>query len=1167
GLMRKLALLVCLMLATTAFAADIALDQLKKGEVVEGFRVDALYLNDADKPLGARFIHQRSGFVLDYLQIESVPQGYTWVNSIPAGDQGEPHTQEHLLLGKGTTGRAFAGLDTMWLSTSTAFTQQWRTSYHFNTTAGKDVFFDLFAAELNALLHPNYSDEEIRREVRSFGVTENPDHTLRLEEKGSVYNEMTSSSANPFRVLFREAGQLVYGRNHPLAVNSGGEPSGIRTMKPEDIRNFHAANYYLANMGTMVAFPKSVGLDEVLKRTDSILKKVEKDPASRVSSTSKPMMNPEAAPAGTIAIGEYPHRNDQQPSPISFSWPATRMSMSAEELILLELFGETFAGDASTNLYKLFVDSKTKVMDTGATAVFANIDRDQGTPVSFILQNVAPSNINDGKLTAIRKIVTDELARVAALPDGSAELKDFNKRVLSRVSETQRQLANFVNSPPSWGARGTGSGWMDQLLLLERTSEFKKSVTLGPQLDNIRKLLASEKNIWRDRLSQWQLTGVTPYAVGARPSPALLQREDSERVARADAEAQRLAGKYSMQDVQEALKRYQKEGDEAAAKIEEEAKKITPPAFVSNPPMTLDEQLQFKQSKLASGVPMVTSTFDNMSSATVALVLRADYPQGEQLRYLSLLPALLTRVGVIENGKPVSYEEMSERLRTEVLNLNANYSTNPRTERVDLVVRGSGLGATEAKRAIEWMSLVLHHPDWRVENLPRIRDVVDQSLSGLRNSMQGSEESWVNNPATVYRVQNNPAYLAADSFLTRSHNALRLKWLLKDAPTAADAEALTKFFASLAEQKGTREELKAMMAKPETVAGLSPAATAIAKDLLKDLDLTLIEIPDASLAADWTYLVNALRADLNTPPANTLAAIDALRKRLLNRLDARMWQVSSTELQKAIAPNVESLAASLEDQKISVTPARSRPIVDQRVIARGGASGKLGYIGLVAPNMKGGVIITSVPSVHYADYDNKEKQLDYLAGRLHSGAGAHGIFLKTLAAGLAYSNGLRGNVSGGRVGYYAERTPEIPQTVKFVVDTLKSAERDPRLGEYAVAQVFGETRAGGTYENRAEQMANDLRDGQTPDMVRKFRASILELRKDPKLGDTLFDRKDKVYGRSLPGYNVKGADVPDAIYYTIGGDKQLDAWEAYLKNAEGAETKLVRLYPRDYWMP
>ena len=1156
--MRKLALLVCLMLATTAFAADVSLDTLKKGDTVEGFRVAAVYLNDAGKPLGARFIHQRSGFTLDYLQIESVPQGYTWVNSIPVGDQGEPHTQEHLLLGKGTTGRSFAGLDTMWLATSSAFTQQWRTSYHFNTTAGKEVFFDLFAAELNALLHPNYTDEEIRREVRSFGVTSNPDGSLRLEERGSVYNEMTSSSTNRYRVLFRTLGHLIYGKSHPLAYNSGGEPSGIRTMQPEDIRNFHAANYYLANMGTMVAFPKTVAMTEVLDRTDAILTRVEKEPKKRESTTAKPFPAPVAAAAATIAIDEYPNRNDLQPSPLALAWPATRTNLPAEELLLLELFAETFAGDATTNLYKLFVDSKTRVMDIGATGVFSNVERDLGSPVAMIFDNVAVANLNEAKIAEVRQKVMDELARVAAFADGSAELKEFNDRALSRVIESERQLANLVNTPPSWGTRGTGSIWMDQLMLLERTPDFRKSVTLKPQTETIRKQLASPKNIWRDYLKKWQLVGVTPYAAAAKPSPAQLQREEQERVARAEAEAQRLVNKYQTADVQAAIKQYQKEADAEAAKIEAEAKNIAPPSFVKNPPMSLDEELKYSVSTVEAGVPVVTSTFDNMSSATLGLNLRADAASREQLRYLSLLPMLLTRVGVIENGKPVSYEEMSERLRKEILRLDAYFSTNPRTERVELVVRGAGIGETEAKRAIDWMSLVLHHPDWRPENLARIRDVVDQILSGLRNTMQGSEESWVNNPANAYRMQTNPVYLSADSFLTRGHNALRLRWLLRDVPADADRAALDQWFTETAAKTGTRADLKAYLAT---------ATHPIAKEVAKDLDLTLIEIPDGSLASDWAYLVNAIKSDLYTPPAQTLASIDALRKALLSRGNARMWFVSSTALQKSLASSVNTLASSLSASGAAAASAAGARHVDVRLLARMPEAKGPVYVGLLAPNMKGGVIITSVPSAHFADAGDKAKQLDYLASRLHSGYGAHGVFLKTLANGLAYSNGLRGTVQAGRVGYYAERTPEIPQTVKFVVDTLKSAERDPRLGDYAVAQVFGETRAASTYETRAEGMANDLADNQTPDQVRRFRASILELRKDPNLGNTLFDRKDAVYGRMLPGYNVKGSSVPNAIYFAIGPDKQLDAWEAYLKNAEGAETKLWKLYPRDFWMP
>lgn len=107
-----------LMVTTSAMAADVPLDQLTKGQTIQGFRVDAVYLNDSNQPMGARFIHDKSGFTLDLLQIESVPQAYTWVSSIPVSEQGEPHTQEHLLLAKGTTGRAFASLDTMSLSRS-----------------------------------------------------------------------------------------------------------------------------------------------------------------------------------------------------------------------------------------------------------------------------------------------------------------------------------------------------------------------------------------------------------------------------------------------------------------------------------------------------------------------------------------------------------------------------------------------------------------------------------------------------------------------------------------------------------------------------------------------------------------------------------------------------------------------------------------------------------------------------------------------------------------------------------------------------------------------------------------------------------------------------------------------------------------------------------------
>src|SRR5258708_9525086 len=105
--------------------------------------------------MGARFIHQKSGFTLDLLRIESVPQAFTYVKSFPVSDQGEPHTQEHLLVGKGKTGRALAGLDTMWLAQSDAFQPPGPASYPDHTAAGNEAVFKPPRAPSHAAPNPH----------------------------------------------------------------------------------------------------------------------------------------------------------------------------------------------------------------------------------------------------------------------------------------------------------------------------------------------------------------------------------------------------------------------------------------------------------------------------------------------------------------------------------------------------------------------------------------------------------------------------------------------------------------------------------------------------------------------------------------------------------------------------------------------------------------------------------------------------------------------------------------------------------------------------------------------------------------------------------------------------------------------------------------------------
>jgi len=1120
-----------------------------------GFRATAVYLNDADQPFGARFVHLRTGFTLDLIQVQSVPQAFTWVNSFPVSSRGEPHTQEHLLMGKGNMGRALAASETMTLTESNAFTMQWRTCYDLNTKAGLPVFYDEFKLQLQALLHPDYTDEEIRREVRNFGVSENPaSHDLRLEEKGTVYNEMTSSMNNPDWALFRQMSLDLYGPHHPLGYNAGGDPSGIREMKPSDIRNFHDRNYFLGNMGSIVSLPKGEAVADELARIDLILNTVEPTPVRRKAASEDDLPAPQPASAGSVQVVDFPFENAQQPSYIGLAWPAVR-KLNARDTLLLGLFLDSFAGDTSTDLYRLFINGKTRRMDLGADGVFGYLSQDQGVPVMIGFNNVAAANLTEAKVKEVRTIVMAELARIAALPDGSPELAEFTALVRGRLVEQRRELSKLVNSPPGFGARDTGSVWMEQLYHLNREPGFRRSVTQKPDIEGIGKLLAQNKNIWRDLLPRWHLTDTEPYGIAAHPSAALLKKQQQESLDRLAAEARLLMARYKVTSEQDAIRRYAKDYDAESARLDELSRNVPAQKFLTAPPLTLDDQLEYKQTRLANGVPLVSSVFDNMTGATTGLALRLDSVPEADLALVSLLPALLTETGVIENGKPIPYDQMEEMLRKQVLSLDSSFSVNVRSNRVELAVRGAGNDPGESRRAIEWMRLVIAHPDWRLDNLPRIRDLVEQSVSRLRATMQGPEESWVMNPVLAYWKQAKPLYLTTTAFLTRAYNADRLRWMLKDVGQA-DRSAVAAQVRRLADSAGDRTQLNGVLDGLKGTPG-------VMKDVADDLAQLLPDIPDASLQGDWRFLCDQIASDLLVTPAKTLERLNALRAGLLNTGNARAWTVGSSVNLARLHPALESLAGELKNARPAVVTYSPVPRIDQRLRDHQGDAATPRFVGLFDSNMTGGVMATILPSASYDDV-SRDPQLDYLASRLFAGYGAHGIFTKTIGAGLAYSNGLRGSTHDGYAGYYAERMPEIPQTLHFAIDVVKKGPRDPALLEYMVAMAFQESNAAGSYEGRASAIASDLADGLTPAKVERFRQAILALRKEPGVADEVLSRVDRVYGKLLPGYGPSAKNTPGAVYYIIGNDKQFGAMDADVQARE--DEHVYKLYPRDYWL-
>src|SRR5262245_37253207 len=147
---------------------------LRPGEPLHGFTAQALFAGLAGSPMGARFVH-RTGATVDVLFFASVPQVSIKVPSVPVSDRGEPHTLEHLVLGKGASGKYLEMLLDMRLALSSAGTDVPYTTYQFRSAAGAEGFHEVLAQYLTTLVRPDFTDEEVRREVAHLGVVDGPD--------------------------------------------------------------------------------------------------------------------------------------------------------------------------------------------------------------------------------------------------------------------------------------------------------------------------------------------------------------------------------------------------------------------------------------------------------------------------------------------------------------------------------------------------------------------------------------------------------------------------------------------------------------------------------------------------------------------------------------------------------------------------------------------------------------------------------------------------------------------------------------------------------------------------------------------------------------------------------------------------------------------------------
>lgn len=1165
--------------------AGTVFETFQPNQQVQGFTVQNLYLNARDEAFGARLRHAETGFTIDLFELQSVPQAFLWVSTPMYDDRGEPHAGEHLLLGKGNKARFVSSQENMCLGKSTAYTATDYTAFPFSSEGGNDIFYTLFESQLDALLHPDFSDEEIRREVCHIGVEPDPNTgELRLDEKGTVYTEMVSVFEKPWDYLEQGMAQMIYGKDHPLAKITGGEPAAMREMKPSDMRGFLARCYRLDNIGMITTIPAEMGTERFLARTDSILVRLGAIGGTRAVTGREKVPPPQSTtPPGTVRMITYPGASASDPGYISMGWPAD-LKFDNTERLLLQVFLYCLGGSETSNLYDKFINSSTRVVDLGSASIYAGVDDNIGHSVSVFLTNVDPPRVTEAEMTSLATMVQEEIAAVAAYPAGSPQLKAFNERAASRLREMAKGVEAYLNSPPGFGLRnGNGGGWYSLMRVLEDESGFRKSLLQKEDRAAAAAALERNENIWTPLVAKWKLTTVKPYLLGCTPDPQMLVTAADQKKARLDAFAQSLEKTYNVADVPTAIAEYKEDFDKKTAELDSIAALVPVPRFLDNPPLSYDPTLDYRIDTVAGAVPMVASTFNSMTASTMTLSLDLHGIPEAQLLYVPLLPSLITEVGVVRDGQVIDYAALDQRLKNDVLNLYGDLAVNPYTGRVDLAVTAAGSDAAEGKAALEWLAVGLLHPYLATANLPRLRDVVNNRLTGLRNRMKGSEEGWVQGPAAAYLFQNDPLFLAASSFLTQENMMLRLKWRLmaeKGDPAATEAiSALNGLAAVSAQPKADLVHLAETFAGGERAAygagpfasfaaayeAAAPEARKIVDAALADLAATMPQAPEVNAAADWTTLVTQMSAGLQYGAQSALDDLAGLQKIIAHRGNARLAMVSNAADRAALMPSIAVLIGHLS---VEGSPARvsyaARPFIWDRARSRYPGLEKPAFVGLINPNTRNGVFINSAPCADYNETD-QGRLLDFLAAKLYGGHGAHSMFMKTWSAGLAYSNGLRSSEVNGRLSYYAERCPDLSTTMRFVVDQLRQAPYAPDLGEYAVALAFDYSRGSNDYVSRGMAMAGNLTDGVTPARVEGFRKRILELRRMPDLYDRLSRRMENVYAQVLIGYGPKTVDRSASSYFVIGPESQFTSLDEYIGSLGGVQP-VSRLYPRDFWL-
>jgi Zn-dependent M16 (insulinase) family peptidase len=703
---------------------------------------------------------------------------------------------------------------------------------------------------------------------------------------------------------FFELNQRVLGRQNPFSFYSAGVPDEMRSVTPQQIRDFHEKHYRLGpTTGFIFALDPHKNVAAFLGRVSEELKSVPMaQSGTPVANAGQPKYPVSPDSTNQIAIYPFPGANESDPGEVRFSWKSMEVD-SRIELRLLQLFFRTLAEGERSLLYKSLIDSKTRELDSGATA--AESEPFLSNSPHFPVWNVGLSGIPGNRISLqrvgeFRDLICKKIREISEYPDDSTALRALNELVTSYSLAWRRVEKVWVKNAPDFGVRGAGFTWKEYLNALEIEPSFHRSISEESLWQEVDHQLRSGKNIWRDLILKFHLSE-PPYATASLPSAQLLERLEDQRRTRIHQKLQSLMAQYHTEDEQQALAQFES-GERAKIKeIAEIQAKVRRPRFTDHPPLTWDDSIHYRQFTFPGGVPAVASLFERPPTINLGLAFDLKKVPKQYYKYLPILARCFDALGVREGDTVTDYPELLTQIRTSVYDLWAGYEFDALARRGDLAFRVTGTNLEEFRRGLELLRKVLWSNYLDIANADRLRDIIDQRISNDDSFTKQGEEYWIPNPAYSFLHQDDSLFFALNSQFTWAHWDWRLKWRMHKLVDPKEIDALVDFSNRLLASSGadSRQQFAERLRRSN--------ASGLQRELVDYWSRNLAAFPDNERTEVLRQLTGEVQEDLRAGPAQTIEELKRLETTVLDRRALHIDLTLSPEILREVQPDLTAL--------------------------------------------------------------------------------------------------------------------------------------------------------------------------------------------------------------------------------------------------------------------